>query len=184
MQRNQRSNCQHLLNHQKSKRVPEKHVLLLYWLCQNLWLCWSQETVENSERDGYQTTWPASWEIYIQVKKQHVGVDMKQQTGSKSGKEYVKAVYSHPAYLTYMQSIISLPLRRRSASFPACWYHTTVTSGLQESFPSPPPPPAWVPEVPPLVGTLSPGKPMNSPPLEFIREAATENRQKNNYMSP
>ena len=51
-QRNQRSNCQHLLDHRKSKRVPEKHLLLLYWLCQSLWLCGSQETVENSERDG------------------------------------------------------------------------------------------------------------------------------------
>ena len=41
-QRNQRSNCQHPLDHQKSKRVPEKHLLLLYWLCQSLWLCGSQ----------------------------------------------------------------------------------------------------------------------------------------------
>ena len=36
----------------KSKRVPEKHLFLLYWLCQSLWLCGSQQTVENSERDG------------------------------------------------------------------------------------------------------------------------------------
>ena len=50
-QRNQRSNCQHPLDHTKSKRVPEKHLLLLYWLCQNLWLCKSQKTMENSERD-------------------------------------------------------------------------------------------------------------------------------------
>jgi len=49
---NQRSNCQHPLDHQKSKRVPEKHLLLLYWLCQSLWLCGSQQTVENSSRDG------------------------------------------------------------------------------------------------------------------------------------
>ena len=49
---NQRSNCQHLLDHQKSKRVPEKHLFLLYWLCQSLRLCGSQYTVENSERDG------------------------------------------------------------------------------------------------------------------------------------
>ena len=41
-QRKQRSNCQHLLDHWKSKRVPEKHLLLLYWLCQSLWLCGSQ----------------------------------------------------------------------------------------------------------------------------------------------
>ena len=36
-QRNQRSNCQHSLDHRKSKRVPEKHLLLLYYLCQSLW---------------------------------------------------------------------------------------------------------------------------------------------------
>ena len=36
----------------KSKRVPEKYLLLLYWLCQSLWLCGSQQTVENSSRDG------------------------------------------------------------------------------------------------------------------------------------
>ena len=41
-----------LLDHGKSKRVPEKHLFLLYWLCQSLWLCGSQSTVENSERDG------------------------------------------------------------------------------------------------------------------------------------
>ena len=52
----------------------------------------------------YQATLPASWEICVQVKKQQLELDMKQQTGSKSGKEYVRAVYCHPAYLTYMQS--------------------------------------------------------------------------------
>ena len=36
--------------------------------------------------------------------KQQWELDIEQQTGSKSGKEYVKAVYCHPAYLTYMQS--------------------------------------------------------------------------------
>ena len=40
----------------------------------------------------------------MQVKKQQLELDMEQQTGSKSGKEYVKAVYCHLAYLTYMQS--------------------------------------------------------------------------------
>ena len=52
----------------------------------------------------YQTTWPASWEICMQVKKQQLELDVEQQTGSKLGKEYVKAVYCHPAYLTYVQS--------------------------------------------------------------------------------
>ena len=36
----------------KSKRVPKKHLLLLYWLCQSLWLCGTPQTVENSSRDG------------------------------------------------------------------------------------------------------------------------------------
>ena len=56
------------------------------------------------KRWEYQTTWPASWEICMQVKKQQLEPDMEQQTGSKLGKEYIKAVYCHPAYLTYMQS--------------------------------------------------------------------------------
>ena len=41
----------------------------------------------------------------MQIKKQELELDVKQQTGSKLGKEYIKAVYCHPAYLTYMQSI-------------------------------------------------------------------------------
>ena len=52
----------------------------------------------------YQTTLPASWEIYMQVKKQQLEPDMEQWTGSKYEKEYVKAVYCHPAYLTYVQN--------------------------------------------------------------------------------
>ena len=40
----------------------------------------------------------------MQVKKQQLELDMEQQTGSKLGKEYVKAVYCHPGILTYMQS--------------------------------------------------------------------------------
>jgi len=54
------------------------------------------------QRWEYQTALPASWEICMQVKKQQLKLDMEQQTGSKSGKEYVKVVYCHPAYLTYM----------------------------------------------------------------------------------
>ena len=40
----------------------------------------------------------------MQVRKQQLKLDMEKQTGSKSGKEYIKTVYCHPAYLTYMQS--------------------------------------------------------------------------------
>ena len=56
------------------------------------------------KRWEYQTTWPASWEICMQVKKQQLELDMEQQTGSKSGKEYIKTMYCHPAYLIYMQN--------------------------------------------------------------------------------
>ena len=40
-----------LLDHRKSKGIPERHLVLLYWLCQSLWLCGSLQIVENSERD-------------------------------------------------------------------------------------------------------------------------------------
>ena len=56
------------------------------------------------KRWEYQTTFPASWKTCMQVKKQQLEPDMEQRTGSKLGKEYFKAVYCHPAYLTYMQS--------------------------------------------------------------------------------
>ena len=61
--------------------------------CGKLWKRWE-----------YQTTWLASWEIYMQVRKQQLEPDMEQWTGSKLGKEYVKAICCRPVYLTYMQS--------------------------------------------------------------------------------
>ena len=54
----------------------------------------------------YQTTLPASWEIYMQVKKQQLELGMEQWASSKLEREYVKAVYCHPGYLTYMQSTL------------------------------------------------------------------------------
>ena len=51
----------------------------------------------------YQTTLHVSWETCIWLKKQQLEVDMEKWTDSKLGKEYNKAVYCHPAYLTYMQ---------------------------------------------------------------------------------
>ena len=53
----------------------------------------------------YQTTLSASWEICMQVKKQ-LELDMEQWIGSKLGKEYIKAIYCHPAYWTNMQDIV------------------------------------------------------------------------------
>ena len=51
----------------------------------------------------YQTPLPVSWETCMQVKKQQLDPDMEQWTGSKLGKEYVKAMYCHLAYLSYRQ---------------------------------------------------------------------------------
>ena len=64
--------------------------------------CVGHNKLENSSRWEYQTTWPLSWEICMQVRKQQLELDMEQQTGSRSDKEYFKAVYCHPAYLTYL----------------------------------------------------------------------------------
>ena len=58
---------------------------LTVWItrnCGNFWKRWE-----------YQTTWPASWKTYMQVRKQQLELGMGQQTGSKKEKEYVKAVY-------------------------------------------------------------------------------------------
>ena len=57
----------------------------------------------------------------MQVKKQQLELDMEQHTGSKQEKEYVKAVYWHPAYLTYMQS---------SSSEKLDWMKHKLESGL------------------------------------------------------
>ena len=64
-------------------REFQKNILLFYWLCQSLWLCGSQQTGNFWKRWEYQTTWPASWENCMQVRKQQLELDMEQQTGSK-----------------------------------------------------------------------------------------------------
>ena len=53
---------------------------------------------------GVPDTLSVSWETCMQVKNQQLELDMEQQTGSRLLKEYIKAVYCHPAYLTYVQS--------------------------------------------------------------------------------
>ena len=88
------------------------------------------------KRWEYQTTLPASGEICMQVRKQQLEADMEQETDSKSGKEYVMAVYCHPAYLTYMQST--------SCEMPGWMKHklesrlpeeTSITSDMQMTTP-------------------------------------------------
>ena len=81
----------------EKSRVPEKHLLLLYWLCQSLWLCGSQQTVESSSRDG--NTRPLDLLPEKSIKKLHIELDMEQQNDSKLGEGYIKAVYCHSVYL-------------------------------------------------------------------------------------
>ena len=74
----------------------------------------------------------------MQVKKQKLELDMEQQTGSKLGKEYVKAVYCHPAYLTYLQSIswetLALMKHKLESRLPG---EISITSDMQMT------PPLW-----------------------------------------
>ena len=68
---------------------------LTVWIITNCGKFW--------KRWEYQTSLPTSWEICILVKKQQLELNMEQQTGSKSGTEYIKMVDCHGAYSTYMQ---------------------------------------------------------------------------------
>ena len=92
------------MDHRESKGLPEKHILLLHWLYSK-----ASDCVENSK------LWKILKEMGIPDhpvcllrnlyagQEAKVRIGMEQQTGYKSGKEYIKAVYCHSAYLTYMQ---------------------------------------------------------------------------------
>ena len=90
------------------------------------------------KRWEYQTTWPTSWETCMQVRKQQLELDLEQQTSSKSGKEYVRAIYCHPAYLTYMQStsreMLGWKKHKLQSRLPG---ETSITSDVQVT------PPLW-----------------------------------------
>ena len=89
------------LKKQENSRKISTSALLITW---KLLTVWSTSYGKFFKRWEYQTTLPTSWEICMQIKKPQLEPDMEQQTDSKLGKEYVKALYCHPAYLTYMQS--------------------------------------------------------------------------------
>ena len=85
-------------------RVPEKYLFLILIIPKPLTVWISTNCGKFFKRWEYQTAWPASWEICMQVKKQQLEPNMEKQTGSKFGKDYIKVVYCHPVYLAYMQS--------------------------------------------------------------------------------
>ena len=82
-QRNQRSNCQHPLDHQKSKSSRRTSISALMTMPKPLTVWITIDCGKFWKRWEYQTTWSASWETYMQVRKQQLELDMEQQTGSK-----------------------------------------------------------------------------------------------------
>ena len=96
-------NCQHLLDHSKSKRIPEKHLLLLHWLHKAFAYVDNNKLWKILQEMRISISLHVSWETCMQVKKQQLEPNMKQHTESNLGKEYDKAVYCYLADLTYMQ---------------------------------------------------------------------------------
>ena len=79
-----------------------------------------------------QTTWPTSWEICMHVKKQQLELDLEEQTGSKSGKEYIKAIYCHPAYLTSMKNAsCEMPGWMKHKLESRLWGEISISSDMQ-----------------------------------------------------
>ena len=78
---------------EKAREFQKKHLLLLYWLHQNLWLHGSQQTGKLFKRWEYHTTLYSSWEICVQVKKQQLEPDMEQQTGVPNRKRSTSRLY-------------------------------------------------------------------------------------------
>ena len=100
--RDQIANIHWIIEKEKSSRKTSAYALLTMPKPLTVWITISC----GKSLKRWETTWPASWEIGMQVKKQQLELDIEQQTGSKLGKEYIKPAYCHPAYLTYMQSTL------------------------------------------------------------------------------
>ena len=103
----QRSNCQHPSDHRKSKRVPEKYLLPLLLTVPKPLTVWTTTNFgQFFKRWEYQTTWPASWEISMHVRKQQLELDMEKQTGSKWGKEYCQGCILSPCLFNFYAEYI------------------------------------------------------------------------------
>ena len=102
--RNQRSNCQHTLNHRKNNRIPEKHQLLLHWLCMlkpfTVWITTNWEILKEMGIPNHLT---------CLLRNRYVGQEATVSHGRADYFQIGKGVcqdhiYCHPTYLTYMQS--------------------------------------------------------------------------------
>ena len=88
----------------KKQESSRKNLLLIYWICQSLRLCGSQQTVENSERDGNTRPPCLPPEKSVCRSRSTERTEHGPTDWFKIGKGYVKVIYFHPVYLTYMQS--------------------------------------------------------------------------------
>ena len=95
-QRNQRSNCQHLLDHRKNRNSRKISTSALLTTPKPLTMWITTNSSKFFRRWEYQTNSPVSWEICMQVEKQQLEPDMEQWTCSKLGKDYIKAANCHP----------------------------------------------------------------------------------------
>ena len=120
---------------QESSRKTSTSVLLTMPKPLNVWI--TTNCGKFFKRWEYQITWPASWEIYIQVRKKQLELDMDQQTGSKSGKEYIKAVYCHPAYLIYKSTSWEMLGWMKCKLESKLWGEISITADMQMT------PPLW-----------------------------------------
>ena len=120
----------------EKRRVPGKHLFLLYWLHQSLSLCGSQPTGKFLKRWEYQITWPATWEICMQVKKQQLELDMVQWTGSKLGKDQgcILSPCLFNLYAEYIMWNAGLMKHKLESSLPG---EIAITSDIQMT------PPFW-----------------------------------------
>ena len=102
-QRNQRSNYQYLQDHRKGREF-QKNIYFCFIDYAEAFDYVDHNKLENSSRDG--NTRPSNLppEKSVCRSRSKLELELEQPTGSNSGKEYIKAVYCHPAYLTYMQS--------------------------------------------------------------------------------
>lgn len=109
------------LDQWKSKGVQDIHLHLIWTMPKVLTVWMTTNYGKFLKRCKYQISLAASWEICRQIKKQELELDMEQCTRFKLGKEYIKAVYCHVAYLTYIQST--------SCEMPG-WMKPKLESGL------------------------------------------------------
>ena len=91
---------------EKEKEFQKKHPLILHWLCLSFWLCGSQQLWKILREMRIPDHLTCLLRNCMQVKKQQLELDMEQWAGLKLGKDYIKAVYCHSAYLTYIKNTL------------------------------------------------------------------------------